>query len=114
MRRARMVRLAYNEPNVPERMLPADAGGVAAKRSWNLSFGRDSMPQLATRRIAVLGAGPIGLEAGLYARQLKLPFTIFEQGRIGEHVWRWGHVRLFSPFGMNSTPLGRKAIFSLD
>jgi thioredoxin reductase len=72
------------------------------------------MPQLATPRIAVLGAGPIGLEAGLYARQLKLPFTIYEQGRIGEHVWRWGHVKLFSPFAMNATPLGRKAILSAD
>jgi thioredoxin reductase len=71
------------------------------------------MPQSNTPRIAILGAGPIGLEAGLYARQLKLPFTIFEQGRIGEHVWRWGHVKLFSPFGMNTTPLGRKAIQSI-
>jgi thioredoxin reductase len=65
-------------------------------------------------RIAILGAGPIGLEAGLYARQLKLPFTIYEQGRIGEHVWRWGHVKLFTPFGYNATPLGRQAILSLD
>lgn len=63
-------------------------------------------------RIAILGAGPIGLEAGLYARQLKLPYTIFEQGRIGEHVMRWGHVKLFSPFGMNTTSLGRKAVAS--
>lgn len=61
-------------------------------------------------RLAILGAGPIGLEAGLYAKQLKLPFTIYEQGRVGEHVWRWGHVRLFSPFGMNATGLGRLAI----
>lgn len=65
-------------------------------------------------RIAILGAGPIGLEAGLYARHLKLPFTIYEQGRIGEHVWRWGHVKLFSPFGMNATTLGRKAILAAD
>ena len=63
-------------------------------------------------RIAILGAGPVGLEAGLYARQLKLPFTIYEQGRIGEHVWRWGHVKLFTPFGMNSTTLGRKAVLA--
>ena len=47
------------------------------------------MPPPATPHIAILGAGPIGLEAGLYARQLKLPFTIYEQGRIGEHVWRY-------------------------
>jgi len=61
-------------------------------------------------RIAVLGAGPIGLEAALYARTLSLPVTIYERGRVGEHLHRWGHVRLFSPFGMNSTPLGRNAI----
>jgi thioredoxin reductase len=70
------------------------------------------MPPAATPRIAILGAGPIGLEAGLYARQLKLPFTIYEQGRIGEYVWRWGHVKLFSPFSINATPLGRKAILT--
>src|SRR6478609_5020084 len=61
-------------------------------------------------RIAVLGAGPIGLEAALYARSLNLPVTVYERGRIGEYVQRWGHVRLFSPFGMNCTPLGRAAI----
>jgi thioredoxin reductase len=61
-------------------------------------------------RIAVLGAGPIGLEAALYARRLELPVTVYERGRVGEHLHRWGHVRLFSPFGMNATPLGRAAI----
>src|SRR6266567_1507177 len=71
------------------------------------------MSVAASPRIAILGAGPIGLEAGLYARQLKLPFTIYEQGRVGEHLWRWGHVKLFSPFGMNATPLGCQAIRSI-
>src|SRR5919197_90125 len=61
-------------------------------------------------RIAVLGAGPVGLEAALYARRLNLPVTVYERGRVGEYVQRWGHVRLFSPFGMNATPLGRAAI----
>ena len=61
-------------------------------------------------RIAILGAGPIGLEAALYAAALKLPFTVYERGRVGEHLHQWGHVRLFSPFGMNTTPLGRAAI----
>src|ERR1700731_971152 len=60
-------------------------------------------------RVAILGAGPIGLEAALYARALQLSFTIYERGRPADHVWRWGHVRLFSPFGMNATPLGRAA-----
>lgn len=63
-------------------------------------------------RVAVLGAGPIGLEAALYAAKLGLAVTVYERGRVGEHVQRWGHVRLFSPFGMNSTSLGRAAILA--
>jgi thioredoxin reductase len=58
-------------------------------------------------RLAILGAGPIGLEAALYAAALKLPFTLYERGRPGEHLRLWGHVRMFSPFGLNSTPLGK-------
>jgi thioredoxin reductase len=61
-------------------------------------------------RIAVFGAGPIGLEAALYARKLQYPVTLYERGRPGEYLHRWGHVRLFTPFSMNSTSLGREAI----
>jgi cation diffusion facilitator CzcD-associated flavoprotein CzcO len=68
------------------------------------------MPKTDLPRLAVLGAGPIGLEAALYARHLDLPVKIFERGRVGEHWQRWGHVQLFTPFGMNTTPLGRAAI----
>ncbi len=70
------------------------------------------MPRPDTPRVAVLGAGPIGLEAALYARSLGLPVTLYERGQAGDHVLRWGHVRLFSPFGMNHTPLGRAAILA--
>ena len=69
-----------------------------------------TMARMEPPRIAVLGAGPVGLEAALYASALNLPFTVYERGRVGEHLRRWGHVRLFSPFGMNSTPLGRARI----
>jgi thioredoxin reductase len=65
-------------------------------------------------RIAVLGAGPVGLEAALVAHRLHLPITVYERGRVGEHLHRWGHVRLFTPFGMNSTSLGRAAIQAGD
>src|SRR5581483_8667738 len=63
-------------------------------------------------RIAILGGGPIGLEAALYAAALKLPFTLYERGRVGENLQQWGHVRLFTSFGMNSTPLGIERIRS--
>jgi hypothetical protein len=65
-------------------------------------------------RIAVLGAGPIGLEAALYARSLGLTVAIYERGRIAEFMQRWGHVRLFTPFGMNATSLGRSAVASAN
>ena len=61
-------------------------------------------------RIAVLGAGPIGLEAALYAVNLKFPVRVYERGSVGEHLRQWGHVRLFTPFGMNTTPLGRATL----
>jgi thioredoxin reductase len=65
-------------------------------------------------RIAVLGAGPIGLEVALYSLRQGLPVTVYERGRIGEYLHRWGHARLFSPFGMNVTSLGRSAILAED
>jgi hypothetical protein len=60
--------------------------------------------------LAILGAGPVGMEAALYAAALDLSFTVYERGRVGEYLRQWGHVRLFSPFGSNSTPLGRSAL----
>lgn len=68
------------------------------------------MPKTDLPRIAIIGAGPIGLEAALYAATLKHPVHIFERGQIADYWRHWGHVRLFSPFRMNSTALGRAAI----
>jgi hypothetical protein len=64
--------------------------------------------------IAVLGAGPIGLEAALYARFLGYQVRIFEQGEVAGHVRRWGHVRMFTPFSMNCSTLGRAALAAQD
>jgi thioredoxin reductase len=72
------------------------------------------MAKMDSPRIAILGAGPIGLEAAVYARQLNLPVEVYERGRVAEHLYRWGHVKLFSPFGMNVTSLGLAAIRADD
>ncbi|HEU5182872.1 MAG TPA: NAD(P)-binding domain-containing protein [Candidatus Polarisedimenticolia bacterium] len=61
-------------------------------------------------RIAILGAGPIGIEAALYAQELGHDVFVLEKGRIGENLSRWGHVTLFSPFEMNRTALGLAAL----
>ena len=64
--------------------------------------------------VAVLGAGPIGLEAALYARYLGYTVDVYERDRVGEHLQQFGHVRLFSPFGMNASPLGVAALAAQD
>jgi len=57
--------------------------------------------------VLVLGAGPIGLEAALYAAQAGFDVHVLEAGEIGEHCRRWGHVRLFTPWSLNASPLAR-------
>ncbi|MDY3551607.1 TIGR03862 family flavoprotein [Gemmata sp. JC717] len=57
-------------------------------------------------RVAVIGAGPIGIEAALYAKTCGFTVSVFDRGPVGEHLRRWGHVKLFTPFGWNVTPLG--------
>ncbi len=61
-------------------------------------------------RIVIVGAGPIGIEAALYARFLGYEVTVFDSGEVGTHLLAWGHVPMFTPFGMNSTPLGLSAL----
>jgi thioredoxin reductase len=68
------------------------------------------MPRPEQTRIAVLGAGPVGLEAALTARALGYPVSVYERGRVAEYVQRWGHVQLFSPFGQMTSSLGRAAL----
>jgi thioredoxin reductase len=58
------------------------------------------------KRIAILGAGPIGLEAALYARALGYQVSVHERGLPGAHVRRWGFLRLFSPWRLNVSSLG--------
>lgn len=60
--------------------------------------------------IAILGAGPVGLEAAIYARYLGYPVEIYERSDVAAHVRRWGHICMFTPFQMNSSPLGLAAI----
>ncbi len=54
------------------------------------------------RHIAILGAGPVGLDAALACAEAGWPFTVYEAGdTVASHVRAWGHVRLFTPWDLN-------------
>lgn len=57
-------------------------------------------------RIAIVGAGPIGIEAALHAVVNGYDAVVYERGRVGASLRDWGHVRLFSPWHMNVSALG--------
>ena len=65
-------------------------------------------------RIAVLGAGPLGLEAALYGRFLGYDVDIYELGEVADNIRRWGHVQMFSPFALNASALGLAALAAQD
>ncbi|HZI89814.1 MAG TPA: FAD-dependent oxidoreductase, partial [Candidatus Polarisedimenticolia bacterium] len=62
------------------------------------------------KRIAIVGGGPVGLEAALRLRREGFEVALYEAGRVAEHVARYGPVRLFTPFRMNSSELGRASL----
>jgi cation diffusion facilitator CzcD-associated flavoprotein CzcO len=61
--------------------------------------------------IAILGAGPIGLEAALAAAEGGFPFTLYEAApAAGGNVERWGHVRMFTPWSLNVSARAHRAL----
>lgn len=59
--------------------------------------------------LAILGAGPTGLEAALAAAERGKPFVLYESGSsVASAVRHWGHVRLFTPWEMNVSPRMRR------
>jgi thioredoxin reductase len=70
-----------------------------------------SSPHSSRPRIAILGAGPIGLETALAARAHGCPVTVYEAApRPAGNVRGWGHVRLFTPWAMNVSDRMREGL----
>jgi hypothetical protein len=60
-------------------------------------------------RIAILGAGPTGLEAAFASVEAGRLFTLYEAApTVAGNVRAWGHVRLFTPWQMNVSPRMRR------
>ena len=62
--------------------------------------------------LLILGAGPTGLEAAAKAHQEGHDFQVLEAGDIADSVQSWGHVRLFSPWSLNTSSVGRALLES--
>lgn len=56
------------------------------------------------KRLVVIGAGPMGLEAALLGAERGYQVTVLERGRVGESLLDWGRVHFFTPFAMNVSP----------
>jgi thioredoxin reductase len=59
------------------------------------------LPETSRHSLAIIGAGPIGLEAAALASELGFDVHVFERGEVGAHALAWGHVRMFTPWRMN-------------
>jgi thioredoxin reductase len=66
------------------------------------------------KTIAVLGAGPVGLEAAHLARRLGFETYLLERGDVADNVLAWGHVHMFSPWRMNVSELGIELLGGAD
>ncbi|MBA2419576.1 MAG: NAD(P)-binding protein, partial [Thermoleophilaceae bacterium] len=87
------------------------AGGRAANNRRRPMTPRRHVSATTTRRIAIIGAGPVGLEAALAAAERGLDFTVYEAAPApGGYVRRWGHVRAFTPWDMNVSARARAAL----
>lgn len=69
---------------------------------------------MPARKIAIIGAGPIGLEAAMLARTENFDVVVLERKTVAGNIRSWGHVRLFSPFGINSSEWGRAALNEIE
>ena len=68
------------------------------------------MSQVPAHSLAIIGAGPIGLEAAAAALELGFDVHVFERGEVGAHALAWGHVRMFTPWRMNVGPASARLL----
>lgn len=68
------------------------------------------MPEISAQSLAIVGAGPIGLEAASLAAELGFDVHVFERGEVGDHLLAWGHVAMFTPWRMNVGPASMRSL----
>lgn len=83
---------------------------LTRRKLVNMQYQDSSAKKGDRPRLAILGAGPIGLEAALHAHREGFDFDIYEADQVGGNLLRWGHVVLFTPFRTNRSEAGAAAI----
>lgn len=68
------------------------------------------MPETSPHSLAIVGAGPIGLEAAALASELGFDLHVFERGEVGDHPLAWGHVSMFTPWSWNVGPASARLL----
>lgn len=68
------------------------------------------MTMPARNTLAIVGAGPVGLEAAAAAVERGFDVHVFERGEPGAHVLAWGHLRLFTPWSANLGPASARLL----
>ncbi|MEO1994295.1 MAG: hypothetical protein ABGZ17_03370, partial [Planctomycetaceae bacterium] len=69
-------------------------------------------PAFPRSHVAVIGGGPIGLETALAAVNSGHTVRVYERSCVGGNIDCWGHVTLFTPFGINASSAGQAALNS--
>lgn len=64
-------------------------------------------------KVAILGGGPIGVEAALYGACAGFEVSLFERGQIANSVREWGHVQVFTEWKRNRSPLALRLLREL-
>jgi hypothetical protein len=66
------------------------------------------VPLTPPHSLAIVGAGPIGLEAAFEALDAGFDVHVFERGEVAAHPIAWGHVKMFTPWRMTLGPRTRE------
>lgn len=61
-------------------------------------------------QIAIIGGGPIGVEAALYGAYAGYDVQLYEKGTIAANVRRWGYVHFFTLWKKNRSPLAMRLL----
>ncbi|MBA2117055.1 NAD(P)-binding domain-containing protein [Bremerella alba] len=99
-----------------EILLPTTSccGGATEARSTTELATRSSGDRSETNKelpVVVIGGGPVGLAAAANLVERKQDFIVLEAGgRIAASMWKWRHVRLFTPWSFLIDPAGRRLL----